>query len=441
MWLPKSKCSANVLKSSLEHEYQSQGRTKVLRMWREEPNHILVPREFVNPEHLDYEVRDLVTEFPKVQIESFVDLDRLWPEKTIQRDAFRDIVDARGGILNLACGRGKTVVFLHAAAHWGEPLLVINDKEHILTQWRNAIEKFLSFEGGVGWIQGKPSSWDWKHPITLAMLKSLSSHSDNLPEGMTDWFGRVIWDEIHHLSAPTFSKTASLFPGKRYGATATVERSDGTEVLYNGHVGPILHSNLEQDLVPTVVFKRSHTTVDFSLRDVRRQCYSVNGEVHHRKMSAYVGTRPEELDLCCGVVERGLESGRRLLVLSVSRDQTIAMHERFPESGIVIHGQPKKPKDRLKVIRDNQLVFATTDLAREALDEARLDSLVLLNEFSDKNLLQQAVGRIQRKLLEGCKMPPRVVIIFHVRVPPMRAMGANLKRHFREWGIETETIG
>lgn len=441
LWLPKSRCSPNILKNSLEHPYETKSGTRVLRMWREEPNHILVPREFVSPEELGYEVRDLVPEFPKVEIESSIELDKPWPDKTIQRDAFRDIVDTNGGLLNLACGRGKTIVFLHAAATWGEPILIINDKENILLQWRNAIEKFLSFEGGIGWVQGKPSKWDWKHPITLAMLKSLANYHDQLPEGMTEWFGRIVWDEIHHLSAPTFSRTASMFLGKRYGATATAERADGTEVLYHGHVGPILHSNLEQDLIPSVIFKRSHTTIDLSDREVRQQCYSCNGEVHHRKISAYVGMRPEELDMCQGVIERGVEAGRRLLALSHSREHVIALHERFPDSGLVIGGNPKKPEDRLKVIDENQLVFATVDLAREALDEARLDSLVLLNEFSDENLLQQAVGRIQRKLLEGCKMPPRVVIIFHVRIPPMRAMGANLKKHFRRWGIETETIG
>ena len=441
LWLPKAKISPKTVKSSLEYTYPSKGRERVLRMWKEEPHHILVPREFTDISKLGYEVKDLAPDFPKVNIESSVELDALWPDQTIQRDAYKDIIDARGGILNLACGRGKTIVFLHAAAHWSEPVLIINDKEHILLQWKKAIEQFLSFDGEIGWVQGKPHKWRWKHPITLAMLKSLSNYHDRLPEGMPEWFGRIIWDEIHHLSAPTFSQTASLFPGKRFGASATVNRPDGTEVLYHGHVGPILHSNLEQDIIPGVIFRRSHTTVDLSDREVRKQCYSCNGEVHHRKIAAYVGTRPEELALCSEVIQRGVDAGHRILALSLSRDQTIAMHERFPDSGIVISGRPKKVEDRLRVIEEKQLVFATTDLAREALDESRLDALVLLNEFSDENLLQQAVGRVQRKLLRGCKLPSKVVIIFHVRIPPMRSMGAKLKKHFRAWGIETESIG
>lgn len=441
LWLPKTRVSENTLKRSLEYEYTTGSGDQVLRMWREEPNHILVPREFTDTQTLKFRVKNLVPEFPKVEIQSSIELDKLWPDKTIQRDAYADIVDKRGGLLCLACGRGKTIVFLHAAARWGEPLLVINDRAHILLQWRKAIEKFLKFDGGIGWIQGSPDRWDWKHPITLAMLKSLSNHHNNLPLGMTEWFGRIVWDEIHHLSAPTFSRTAALFPGKRFGATATPGRPDGTEVLYHGHVGPILHKNLHQDIIPGVVFRRSHTEVDFSNKEVRKQCYSCNGEPHFRKMAAYVGTREEELNLCSDIIQKGLDAGRRILALSLSRTQTIALHERFPESGIVIGGKPKKPEDRLKVIAESQLVFATTDLAREALDEDRLDSLVILNEFSDENLLQQAVGRVQRKLLNGCKEASKVVIIFHVRVPTMRSMGANLKKHFRRWGIETETIG
>jgi len=441
LWLPKNKISEKTIKNSLEYDYVASNKIKTLKLWREESNHILVPREFVDSNTLDYRVLDLVPNFPKVEISSSIELDSLWPDKTIQRDAFRDVVDKPGGILCLSCGRGKTIVFLHAAAHWGEPLLVINDKEHILLQWKKAIEKFLKFDGEIGWIQSKPEKWNWKQPITLAMLKSLANYHDQLPSGMTEWFGRIVWDELHHLSAPTFAKTAYILPGKRFGATATPDRPDGTEILYHGHVGPILHKNLSQDIIPKVVFRRSHVEIDLTDKEVARQCNTRTGDIHFRKSASYVGTLEKELNLCSDIIQKGVDAGRRILALSLSRAQTIALHERFPESGLVISGNPKKPEDRLKIIDEKMLVFATADLAREALDEARLDSLVLLNEFSDENLLQQAVGRIQRKLLEGCKEPPKVVVIFHVRVPSMRAMGANLKKHFRRWGFEVETIG
>lgn len=438
LWLPKEKVSVEVLKHSLELEVFSNGNfQRVLQLWKEEPHHLLVPREFIRAEELDYPVTDLSPTFERVDFESAVELDAPYPNKTTQKDAYDDIIKSRGGILNLACGAGKTVIMCHAMAHWQQPVLVINDKEHILHQWKEALEKFLKFEGGIGWVQGKPDKWDWKRPVTLAMLKSLSKYSDSLPDGMTSWFGRIIWDEIHHLSAPTFSPTAPLFPGLRYGATATANRPDGTELLYTSHVGPIIHSNLEQEVIPKVVFKRSHTEIDFANREVRNRCYSRNGEVHHRKMAAHVGTLPEEVKLCSEVIQRGVENGRRILALSLSRDQVIEMHKRFPGSGLVIGGNPKKPEDRLKVIRDHKLLFATTDLAQEALDEKRLDSLVLLTEFSSENILQQAVGRIQRPD-PSRKNPSKVVVIFHTRIPPMRAMGANLMKHFRRWGFKLE---
>lgn len=368
-------------------------------------------------------------------------MDALWPDQSIQRDAYADLVTSDKGILNLACGRGKTIIFLHAAANWKEPLLVITGQEHILLQWKKAVKDFLEIDGEIGHIQGNPRKWNWKQPITLAMLKSLANHADKIPMELAKWPGRIVWDEIHHLSAPSYSRTAAVFWGKRYGASATVNRPDGAEIIYFNHVGPVVHQNLSQDIVPSVIFKRSHVEININDREVRKQCCSRTGDIHFRKAASYVGTLPEELKLCEDVVRRGVEKGRRMLVLSLSRDQTIAMHERFPDSGIVISGNPRKAKDRLEVIANKKLIFATADLGREALDEARLDSLVILNEFSDDNLLQQAVGRVQRKLREGTKAPSKVVIIFHVRVPSMRAMGANLKKHFRRWGIETETIG
>lgn len=437
LWYPKKFAPEEAVKSSLR--FYSKG--DYVPLWRETEDHILVPREALPHDQLDFPIEDRRPTFEKVDIKSKIVLDAKNPAETAQRDAFEDLKIADKGILNLACGAGKTVMFLHAIAQWGEPALIINDKEHILHQWKQEISKHLDLEEEIGWVQGKPATWDWKRPITLAMLKSLAKHSENLPEGMSEWFGRIIWDEVHHLSAPTFAKTAVLFPGKRYGATATVNRSDGGEILYFGHVGPIIHSNLNQDIIPTVKFRRSHTSVDLTDKAARRACCDITGEWHYKKTAEFIGTRPEELNLCKEVIQRGLSKGMKILALSSSRAQVTKLHEMFPDSGLIISGDPKKPEDRLDILKNSQLIFATTTIAQEALDEPSLDALVILNEFSDKNLLQQAVGRIQRKPTNGKTKAPKVVVMFHVRVPMLRAMGVNLKRHFRQWGFNEETIG
>ena len=76
--------------------------------------------------------------------------------------------------------------------------------------------------------------------------------------------------------------------------------------------------------------------------------------------------------------------------------------------------------------------------AKEALDKETLDSLVILTEFSSENMLQQTVGRIQRFLRN--KKSARVVVVWHVNIPPMAAMGNKLMGHFRKWGMKVRVI-
>jgi superfamily II DNA or RNA helicase len=434
LWIPKHLISLQSQKSSLEIP---QDRGEDIRMWREGPHHLGVPRALIAPEQVRCPVVDLTPCFETVDISSRITLDHLDPSKTTQRDAFRDLAAARGGILNLACGAGKTVIMLHAVAHWGRPTLVIANQEEILDQWRGEIEEFLSFDGGIGWVQGGPEKWDWRRPITLGMIRSLARYSTEVPPEMRNYFGSIIWDEVHHLAAPEFCKTADLFNGHRYGATATVERSDGNEIAYLWHLGGVLHSNLDQDLMPVVKFLRSPTRVDTRARDVREYIEDVSGSIHARKLRAYVGCREEELDFLVRELRFALDAGRKILALSLSKDQLNALHERFPGSGLIT-GDVKGVDARRRALRETRICFGTTDLAREALNDRALDALFLLTEFSSEGMLQQSVGRIQR-IMDG-KKDPVVVIIRHHHIKQLERSAQTMMAYFRRNSFNVEAL-
>lgn len=429
LWLPKKLVSLDTLRSSLEVPVK--GARSFLPLWKDAPHHIGVPRASVPLDQLQCELVSLIPEFPSVQIASKITLDALYPECSDQREAFDDIIHSRGGVLNLACGKGKTVIFLHAISKWSTPAIVINDKGHILNQWREEIEDKLEFDGEIGLIQGHPRKWMWENrPIVLASLRSLAKYADETPYKLARNFGVVIWDEIHHLSAPQFSRSASVFPGMRFGATATPRRLDGSQFVYFSHVGQIVHSNMHQEIIPEVVFVRSPVQISLDDPDVKQNACDRYGDIHVIKLAAYVGQLEQELNFASGLIEEALSANRKVLALSMSVDHLNALHQRFPGSGLVT--KDVKVNERLKIIRGKQLTFGTTNLAQEALDEPSLDSLLILSEFSSDNTLQQAVGRIQRKAI---KKMPRVVIIWHVGVRGMRNMGNKLRSHFKKWGF------
>lgn len=410
-------------------------RGNTIKMWREAPNHIGVPRELIPTEDVRCEVIDLTPEFPDVEIKSKIKLDLIDPSKSTQHDAFSDLKKGRSGILNLACGAGKTVIMLHAAAHRSKPTLIISHQEEILEQWRGEIEEHLQFKGGVGWIQGAPTTWDWKQPITLAMIRSLAKYRDEVHWRIRNYFGTIIWDEAHHLAAPTFCRTADMFPGTRLGATATVERGDGTEVAYLWHIGGIIHQNLDQDLMPRVTFVRSPTRIDTSRPDVRYEVTDSNGAVHYKKLLIHVGKQEEELACVCHHLNDATNAGRKILALSASVEELERLHNMYPGSGIIT-GNVKGSDARRAALKEHNLTFGTVDLAKEALNDRALDTLFILTEFAKEGMLQQAVGRIQR-IMDG-KKNPVVVVIRHRRIPKLEKMAKKMEAYFMRQQFRVE---
>lgn len=437
LWLPKRKVNVGALQTSLELEIEGRrGMSRTLPLWRNSPNHIGVPRELIPMNEIRCDLVDVTPKFERVKFHSRVKLDLLDQSRSTQQDAYADLVRAECGILNLACGAGKTVIILHAVAKWGVPTLIINDRENILDQWRDEIRKFLRFKGEIGWIQGKPHTWTWKTPIALASLKTLAMYHDQLPQGMAQHFGVSVWDEIHHLSAPEFSKSAAITLGRRVGATATAERGDGTEMVYYSHVGPIVHSNLDQDIQPRIWFANSPIELDLNDHEVWREVSDVTNELHLGKLAAYVGTRDEELDFIQHHLNAAKAAGRNILAISVSKKQIYKLAEMNPDAG-VITGDVKDPKERRRALK-NQLTIGTAHLTKEALNDRDLDALFILTEFTKPGMLQQAVGRVQR--MKMGKKQPQVVVIGHPHIRPLRAMGNKMRKYFRSQHFEMEEI-
>lgn len=433
LWLPKTRIPVETIKKAFTLVSQSYvGEGKTITLWRDAPNHLGVPRAKVDIASLPYPVVDLrPRHYQRINARSNLVLDQLVPDKDIQLQAYRKLQRSSGGILNLSCGLGKSPLMLHAAAHWDRPVLIINDKPHILDQWRGEIEKFLEFDGGVGWVQGNPSKWKWRHPVTLATLKTLAMHRDAISPEMIRHFGVIIWDEIHHLASTEYCRVADLFLGNRYGTTATIDRPDGLQMIYLWHIGRPVYTYLEQDIQPKVVFLSSPTTVDLH----SRECCDVTRKPHLGKIRIAVAKQVSEINLVHRVVGDAAAKGRDMLALSFSRDQILELHEKF-ESGVMHSGVPKK--FRLAQLADNKLTFATNDLAKEAISKRSLDSLLFLNEVTSPITLTQAPGRIQRPHLNGEIKNARVVVLWHINVEPLRRMGFKMQRHFKEQGMEVE---
>lgn len=437
--LPKSKINQVVIKAALTYPY---GEVEVidpdtnqllrmeqgsLKLWDETEHHLVVPREFIpadrRPEFsFDFVELGRPECFPleTVDIE-----DRIQLRDDEQVQALDALRSHHSGTLNLACGKGKTVLALKLAAILKVPTLIVVNTSALIEQWLKAINQHLGVRS-VGWIQGDRADWHG-HPIVLAMVHTLSLRRNRWPAEFRWRFGLVIYDEGHHMSAPVFVQSADLIHGQRFSLTATPDRTDGLESIYQNHLGEVIHRNLRQDLIPRTDFHVLKWTMpDEDLPLVT----DVTGSVHISKLRTYLGTLAWRNQIIYDCLLSDLEEGRNVLVLSHSVDHLETMYAQFSPmgAGLIIGNTPQG--ERMPTLAGCNPVFGTFQLAREGLDKPSLDTLYVTTPFSNSNDMQQSWGRIQRQF-DG-KMEPLVRVFEDTAFPRCERAGRQLRKYLKE---------
>jgi superfamily II DNA or RNA helicase len=150
----------------------------------------------------------------------------------------------RLGSIVLPTGAGKTFVALHAIQRVNRSTLVVAPTIDLLHQWYTRLANAFASEIGVYYGSEKQVQ-----PITVTTYHSagdLLAQAGNL-------FKLIIYDEVHHLPAPSWGETALMSPALyRLGLTATYPETHEQE---NGRwcvadlIGPIVYQKRIDELV------------------------------------------------------------------------------------------------------------------------------------------------------------------------------------------------
>jgi superfamily II DNA or RNA helicase len=436
LWLPKWGVRWQAIADALEFwDVEDRTPTRV-RLWEDSPHHIGVPREFLK-----------VADYPSYPF-PFVDLTpRLYPKSGMsttitlrsdkQVEAYGALVANQNGILNLGCGKGKTVLALKRIVELGCPGLVVVHNTYLFNQWMERIEQHVQLPPGekVGVVQGK--EFDWERPITIAMIHTLAARTmeGKIPLEFIRHFGIGVYDEVHHLAAKLFSQTAHLLMGHRYGLTATPKRLDGLEYIYNYHLGPVFYQDTEQDLIPRTYFQLTPTALD--LGKDSSEVRDVTGELSIPKMRSVLGQDPNANHFRWSCIMEAVKQGRKVLAVSHSKKQLIALHEMTPGSAIIIEETPQE--DRTSLVQNSQVTYAIARLGTEGLDDPKLNTLFFLTPFTSEYELEQAFGRIgARDSTE--KSHPVAIVFDDVHIPPFHNMCKKLKSKLNEWSYPFQVL-
>ncbi len=154
----------------------------------------------------------------------------------------RWLAEGSAGVVVLPTGAGKTLVAAMVIHETGLWTLAVVPTLDLLQQWRTALASALSLNPAeIGLFGGGEKEMK---PITVITYDSAALYPRELRH-----FGLLIFDECHHLPAPTYRLIAeSAFTPLRLGLSATPERTDMAHLDLERLIGPEVYRRSPAEL-------------------------------------------------------------------------------------------------------------------------------------------------------------------------------------------------
>jgi len=152
-----------------------------------------------------------------------------------QRTWVDRFLESGSGVLVGPPGSGKTVAALGIMEAVGGETLVLAPSRELVTQWRQEIvEKTSLGPEDVGEYHGDRKEI---RPVTVATYRTAGMDRHRALFEERRW-GLIAYDEVHHIGAPVYSRTANLQTRHRLGLSATPVRGDDAEEDIFTLIGP-----------------------------------------------------------------------------------------------------------------------------------------------------------------------------------------------------------
>ena len=367
-------------------------------VYRENPNKIYIPRfygiqRYGVPNRTDLEPGDSINLPFAKQLRDYqdkiVDIYTDYVNKPLCNSD--DSILGSGGILEVPCGRGKTVMALKIISDISKKALIIVHKEFLMNQWIERIQEFLP-TAKIGKIQG--STFDVENKdIVIGMIQTI--YDKEYPTNAFSSFGITIVDEVHRIGSEQFSRTLfKTITPYMLGISATVDRKDKLTKVLHMFIGEKIYKEDREEDDPVCV------------RAIRYQCPDTEfneTEVDFRgkpkystmitKLCAFGPRSDFIIRVVRDLVAENTES--QIMILCHNRSLLTYLHDsiaqqEFATAGYYVGGMKQQA---LLETEGKQIVLATYAMAAEALDIKSLSILVMVTPKTD---IIQSVGRILR---------------------------------------------
>jgi superfamily II DNA or RNA helicase len=296
-----------------------------------------------------------------------------------------------GGLLELPCAYGKTVLSLNIISQLKKKTFIIVHKEFLMNQWIERIQQFLP-NARVGKIQGQIIDVDDKD-IVIGMLQSLSMKE--YPASIFESFGLTIIDEVHHISSEVFSNSLfKLVTKYMLGLSATMNRKDGTTHVFKMFLGDVVFKGKRDEEHDVIVRGIEYKVNDDEFNEVK---LDYRGKVAYSTMISKLCEYNRRSEFILTVLFDMLQENPSQQIMILAHNKNILkylhdaiLHRNMATVGYYIGGMKEQA---LKETEGKKIVIATYSMAAEALDIKTLTTLIMATPKTD---IEQSVGRILR---------------------------------------------
>jgi superfamily II DNA or RNA helicase len=338
------------------------------------------------------------------------------PMRNSQPWVYEQVIDSC--IIQAKVGWGKTFAALHIAKKLGQKTVVIVTNITLLNQWAEQVEKLYGFKPSLI-TDGK---CDYSQIISIANIQS----AVKFDEFLADKFGTIIIDEVHHCPATTFTGFLNSSKARyRLGLSGTLRRKDGKHSMFSDYFTDtrIIPDHSDETLAPKIIVVKTGITL-------RGTCWAnkINNLLKDEEFIHFVAK----------LAKLYSHMGHTVLLPSERVDFSKRMQLLLgDEWSLVLGAGIAERKQVLKDLADGNKkgLIATRSIVSEGFSEDRLSCLLLITPINNDILLEQIIGRVQRKF--PGKMQP-IVVDFNFAGHTAKAQNNNRLAFYVSKGWEVE---
>jgi len=379
-----------IAKPNIQNNFGPQQKQPTFLIYRESLQKIYIPR-YYGIKHFGLPKKIKIKQGNNIEC-NFVG--SLRPIQQPVVEAFINNIFNGGGLLELPCAFGKTVLSLYIISVLKKKTLIIVHKEFLMNQWIERIEQFIP-NMRIGKIQGQIIDIENKD-IVIGMLQSLSMK--DYPCELFDSFGFTIIDEVHHISSEVFSCALfKIVTPVMLGLSATMNRKDGTTEVFKMFLGDIIFKGKREEEHNVIVKAYDYCVNDDEFNELKTD---YRGNIQYSTMISKLCTYNRRSEFILQIIDSTFKENNNQQMMVLAHNKNIlkylfdAISYRGIANGSVGYYIGGMKEVDLKMTESKKVVIATYSMAAEALDIKSLTTLLMATPKTD---IEQAVGRILRE--------------------------------------------